>query len=75
MRHYEFCVDHDTDGRFGAVSCDACTKVKFHLSPSTKLTSICTCRIIPVSTSAVRMELLSLRVQPKNSLRSAGPKL
>ena len=43
MRHYEFCVDlmdddddeddgdddNGTAGRFGAVSCDACTKVKF----------------------------------------------
>ena len=39
MRHYEFCVDlmdddedEDTDGRFGVVSCAACTKVNFSTS-------------------------------------------
>ena len=31
MRHYEFCVDQDTDGRLGAVSCDACTEVRFSI--------------------------------------------
>ena len=46
MRHYEFCVDlivHDADDdddddgiaeRFGAVSCEACTEVKFSTSIS-----------------------------------------
>ena len=34
MRHYEFCVDHDTDGKLGAVSCDACTEVRFSTSTS-----------------------------------------
>ena len=27
MRHEEFCVDYVAGDRFGAVSCDACTKV------------------------------------------------
>ena len=42
MRHYEFCVDlmdgdddDVTGGKFGAVSCAACTKVNFSTSLST----------------------------------------
>ena len=84
MRHYEFCVDlmdgdddDVTGGKFGAVSCAACTKVNFSTSISlflnlgqpTKPTSIL-CRIIPVLTSAVHTARLSLRILPIQRWRS-----